>query len=214
MSGTDYFDISAEFAGDSLQEADVLPGALEQLERWIREAIASSEAYPTAMHLATSTFEGKPSVRVVLLRRIDEQGLYFLTNFESKKGKQILQNPFAAAEFFWSNLERQVRLEGTIVRVDDSESDKWFTRCTESARLSAWAFPQSQVVQSRKYLETLLTDFREEFSNKGMERPANWGGYCLRPQLVEFWQGRPNGVHDRLQYTLFNGEWTVERLAP
>lgn len=214
MNGADYFDISPEFTRDPLLETDMLPNALEQLQRWVSEAVSLPEIFPTAMHLATSTFEGKPSLRVVFLKRLDKGGLYFFSNYESRKGKQLLQNPYGAAEFFWPKLERQVRIEGAIVRADEALSDKYFAKRSLLSKISAWASPQSQSVPNRKYLDTLSMDFREEFADKTVPRPANWGGYCLTPQLVEFWQGRPGRMHDRLQYILFNGEWTIERLAP
>lgn len=214
MNGENYYDQRLDFAHDSLLETEVAGHPLEQLQKWIKQAI-ELEDVPTAMVLATSTFEGKPSTRTVLIKRIDAQGIYFYSNYESKKGKQLLQNPFASGCFFWPNLERQVVLEGQVRRLEAKESDAYFKRCDETQKLAAWAFPQSQTVTSRKYVETLLADFKEDYQgSKEIPRPDNWGGYLLNPEVVEFWQGRANLAHDRLQYTLFNGEWKLERLAP
>ncbi len=214
MKGKFYYNLRPEFERGALLESEVLPNALEQLMQWVDEAVALPELMPTAMTLATSTFEGKPSARVVLLERIDEAGIYFFTNYESKKGKQLLQHPQAAAVLFWPQLERQVRIEGFVQRADDELNDEYFTNQSVDHQINAWSFPQSQVVSSRKYLEMLVNDNKEDFLDREIPRPTNWGGYCLSPQLVEFWQGRPNHMHDRLQYTLFNGEWQIERLAP
>jgi pyridoxamine 5'-phosphate oxidase len=183
-------------------------------EQWLSEAIESECIEPTAMTLATSTFDGKPSARVVLLKDVGLDGFTFFTNYESKKGRDILQNPYGALVFFWPELERQVRIEGTIKRTSEELSEKYFRTRPEKSKIGAWASPQSQVIPSRKYLENLKSDFSEEFSGKTITRPPNWGGYNLSPNLFEFWQGRPNRLHDRIQFSLQNGNWIIERLAP
>ena len=141
-------------------------------------------------------------------------GFTFFGNYESKKGKQILQNPHGAMVLFWPELERQVRIEGVIKKTSDDISNYYFKTRPEKSKIGAWASPQSQVIPNRKYLENLKSDFQEEFSGKTITRPPNWGGYALIPNLFEFWQGRPNRLHDRIQYTLLNKEWLIERLAP
>lgn len=166
------------------------------------------------MTLATSTFDGKPSARVMLLKDVSAEGFTFFTNYESKKGRQLLQNSYGALVFFWPELERQVRVEGKIKRISDQLSDKYFRTRPEKSKIGAWASPQSQVIPSRKYLENLKSDFQEEFSGKPISRPPNWGGYTLIPTVIEFWQGRPNRLHDRIQYSFLNELWVTDRLAP
>lgn len=194
-------------------EVEFLPDAIEQLQQWFEVALREEE-HAKVMALATSTFEGKPAVRMMELARLDEHGLLFFTNYESRKGKQLLQNPYASACFYWPVLEREVRVEGYVSRASDSDSDTYFSMRDEVSKLCHWALPQSQVVPSRKYLETLYSDFREEFAGKQISRPTNWGGYILEPHLVDFMQLRDNGIHERVQYTLFNGQWQLDRLAP
>jgi pyridoxamine 5'-phosphate oxidase len=207
-------DLRSEYHQRQLNEAEVLTNPFKQFEAWFQEAIDAKCHDPNAMTLATSTFEGKPSARVVLLKMFDERGLAFFTNYESKKSRQILQNPFGAVVFFWPELERQIRIEGKIVRSTDAESDQYFRTRPEGSKIGAWASPQSQVIPNRRYLEQLQADFREEFSGKTIRRPTNWGGYRLVPSLFEFWQGRANRLHDRIQYTFANDAWVAERLAP
>lgn len=213
MANENFYSIHLDVDGFEQPDVEFLPDAVAQLQLWLRDAM-KVERNATAMALATSTFEGKPTVRMMLLRRLDERGLLFFTNFESKKGKQLLQNPYASVCFYWPSLGREVRADGFVSRAPDSVSDEFFSQCDEASQLCLWALPQSQVVQSRKYLETLFSDFREEFAGKKITRPTNWGGYILEPQLVEFLQLRSNGMHDRMQYTLFNGIWQLDRLAP
>lgn len=210
-------DISAirkEYLITQLNEDDVQSDPLKQFEQWLNEAVESNVNEPTAMTLATSTFEGKPSARVVLLKGVSPEGFSFFTNYDSKKGKQILQNPYGALVFFWPELERQVRIEGKVAKLTDKQSDEYFKTRPEGSKIGAWASPQSQVIPNRKYLENLKSDFHEEFSKRTIKRPPNWGGYVLAPTCIEFWQGRADRLHDRIQYTLINGVWTIERLAP
>ncbi|MBN1989110.1 MAG: pyridoxamine 5'-phosphate oxidase [Bacteroidales bacterium] len=210
-------DISAirkEYLITQLNEDDVQSDPLKQFEQWLNEAVESNVNEPTAMTLATSTFEGKPSARVVLLKGVSPEGFSFFTNYDSKKGKQILQNPYGALVFFWPELERQVRIEGKIAKLTDKQSDEYFKTRPEGSKIGAWASPQSQVIPNRKYIENLKSDFHEEFSKRTIKRPPNWGGYVLAPTCIEFWQGRADRLHDRIQYTLTNGIWTIERLAP
>lgn len=213
MTSDNFYLDHLEVEGSDQPDVEFSLDGMEQLREWLEEAVKKEE-HATTMALATSTFEGKPTVRMMFLRRLDERGLLFFTNFESKKGKQLLQNPYASACFYWPQLGREVRVEGYVSHAPESDSDAFFAKQEEPSQLCLWALPQSQVVQSRKYLETLCSDFREEFAGKKITRPTNWGGYVLEPQLIDFLQLRPNGIHDRVQYTLFNGEWQQDRLAP
>ena len=214
MSKSKISQIRSEYNLQSLNESDAYPNPFKQFERWLNEAIEAKCNEPTAMTFASSTFEGKPSARVLLLKEYSEKGLVFFTNYESKKGRQILQNPYGAIVFFWPELQRQVRLEGTVKKSSEEQSDSYFKTRPDKSKIGAWASPQSQVIPNRRYLENLKSDFHEEFSGKIITRPPNWGGYIFSPSLFEFWQGRPNRLHDRLQYTPQNEAWVVERLAP
>jgi len=214
MTKVDIAKLRREYSLKSLNESEVSSDPIAQFEFWLNEAIDSQLPEPNAMTLATSTFEGKPSARVVLLKQFNAEGFSFFTNYDSRKGKNLLQNPYATLVFFWPELERQVRIEGKVAKTSDSESDKYFRTRPEKSKIGAWASPQSNVIPSRRYLENLMSDFDEEFHNKSIARPKNWGGYILKPTLFEFWQGRPNRLHDRIQYSFINEKWVIERLAP
>lgn len=214
MTKVDIAKLRSEYSLKSLNESDVKKDPFEQFDIWLNEAIDSKLPEPNAMTLATSTFEGKPSARVVLLKQFNKQGFSFFTNYESRKAKNLLQNPYAALVFFWAELERQIRIEGQVSKVSSKESDNYFRTRPEGSKIGAWASPQSNVIPNRKYLENLKSDFEEEFQNRLIKRPPNWGGYILQPSLFEFWQGRPNRLHDRIQYLFANDKWVIERLAP
>ncbi len=214
MKHVDIAQLRREYSLKSLNESDVNSDPIKMFDTWLNEAIESEIPEPNAMTLATSTFEGKPSARVVLLKQFDSNGFAFFTNYESRKAKNLLQNPHAAVVFFWPELERQVRIEGKVSKASPQESDKYFKLRPEKSKIGAWASPQSKVIPSRKYLEKLMLDFEEEFHGKKINRPDNWGGYILKPSIIEFWQGRPNRLHDRIQFTLMNEKWLIERLAP
>lgn len=214
MSLHEISEIRNEYTLKKLTESDIGADPHIFFKEWLTEAIQSKCNEPTAMTLATCTFDGKPSARIVLLKEVDGEGFTFYTNYDSRKGVEILQNPHGAMLFFWPELQREVRVEGIISKVDNEQSDKYFNSRPIKSKISAWASPQSKVIPNRKYLENLNSDFREEFSRKTISRPPNWGGYILEPSLFEFWQGRSNRLHDRIQYTLQNDEWIIERLAP
>jgi pyridoxamine 5'-phosphate oxidase len=199
----------------SLREEELDPDPIRQFEKWFEEASLSDIAEPNAMALATSTSEGRPSVRVVLLRAVDQRGFAFFTNYESRKGRELDANPHAALVFFWSGLERQVRIEGQVERVDAEESDEYFQTRPLASKIGAWASPQSDVIAGRAVLEESCRALQARFPNGDVPRPANWGGYRIVPESIEFWQGGPSRLHDRLRYTKQPGEgWLVERLAP
>ncbi len=212
---TDIFDMRRDFALKSLSERDIQPDPIVFFEQWFQEAVKAEAMEPNAMNLSTSTVDGKPSARIVLLKQIKPNGFVFFTNYDSKKGLQIEMNKYCALTFVWHELERQVRVEGIVEKISAEESDSYFEMRPEKSKLGAWASPQSQVIPSRQYLEKLIMDFEAKLLNKVIPRPANWGGYIVKPYILEFWQGRKNRLHDRIQYTLQeNRAWKIERLAP
>ncbi len=199
----------------NLREADLDPDAIRQFQLWLDEALRSEVPEVNAMALATATPDGRPSVRMVLLRGIDERGLSFFTNYESRKARELEANPYASMVFFWHELERQVRVEGRVERTTAEESDRYFQGRPAGSRLGAWASPQSQVIASRDELEAPFRELEDRYPDGSIPRPTNWGGYRLIPDVVEFWQGRPNRLHDRLRYVRqADGCWLIERLAP
>jgi len=199
----------------SLLEEEVDPDPISQFVVWFDEASQSGVAESNAMALATATPDGRPSARMVLLRGVDERGFAFFTNYESRKARELEANPYAALVFFWHELERQVRVEGRVERVAGDESDRYFQSRPIGARIGAWASPQSDVVASRGFLEARFVELENQYPEGEIPRPANWGGYRLVPDSIEFWQGRPNRLHDRLRYTKREqGGWLIERLAP
>lgn len=210
---TDIADIRRDYRLQTLNETDAAANPFEQFTAWWAEAISSQIDEVNALTLATATATGKPSARIVLLKGYDEQGFVFFTNYNSKKGEQLLENPFAAIVFFWKELERQVRIEGTITTVAATESDAYFNSRPEGSRIGAWASPQSQVISSRSIIEANAANYEKQFEGN-IPRPPHWGGYRLIPDKFEFWQGRSSRLHDRLQYQLEDEHWTIERLAP
>lgn len=202
-----------EYMGESLDEADVAADPCIQFQRWFDEALRAELPMPNAMTLATATAEGQPSARIVLLKGIDHDGFVFYTNYRSRKGRELGGNPRAALLFHWTELEREVRVEGRVEPVSAAESDEYFASRPLGSRHAAIASPQSEPVANRAVLER---KFAEAAAAHGDDpsRPAHWGGYRLQPVAVEFWQGRPNRLHDRLLYTLDAGRWTLSRLAP
>jgi pyridoxamine 5'-phosphate oxidase len=212
---TDLESIRKDYRLQSLLEKDVDPDPIKQFEIWWHQVIQSGIDEPNAMTLATSTALGKPSARIVLLKAIKDNGFIFFSNYDSRKGKQINDNPFVSLVFFWKELERQVRIEGEIKKTGIQESDEYFSKRPVESRIGAWSSPQSEVIESREILEKNAADYTNKFDSQNIPRPPYWGGYMVNPTLIEFWQGRPGRLHDRLQYTI--GEkntWKIERLAP
>jgi pyridoxamine 5'-phosphate oxidase len=198
-----------------VEPVDLDPDPLRQLSRWLEEAATADVVEPNAMVLATATPDGRPSARTVLLKGVDEQGLVFFTNYDSRKGRELAANPVAAAVVVWPALGRQVCASGPVARVTRAESEAYFRTRPRGSRLSAWASPQSRVLADRSELERRVTEAAERFSDGDVDLPPWWGGFRLVPATVELWQRRDDRLHDRLRYTRLAGDaWTVDRLAP
>lgn len=199
---------------NGLDEGDALSDPISQFQRWFDDAVKGDVYEPNGMTLATVDDSGQPSARIVLLKMIDQRGLAFFTNMESRKGQHLSVNPKAALTFWWGPLERQVRFEGIMSKVSADEADAYYQSRPVGSRIGAWASPQSQVIENRGTLEKLEQDYLEKFGDGDIPRPPFWGGYRLAPERVDFWQGRSNRLHDRLCYRLSDGQWLIERLAP
>jgi len=197
-----------------LSETDVDPDPIRQFHRWFEEATLAEIPEANAMTLATATPQGQPSARVVLLRGYDERGFAFFTNYESRKGRELDANPRAALVFHWHDLERQVRIEGAVERVSADESDAYFQSRPAGSRLGAWASRQSEVIPSRADLEARTRQLETRYPDGLIPRPDHWGGYRVIPEIIEFWQGRPSRLHDRLRYSKQGSLWLIERLSP
>ena len=212
---TDFSALRIEYKQRSLSEADVAREPVGQFLRWLDEAIAARALEPNALTLATATPQGIPSARIVLLKGVDERGFVFFTNYQSRKGRELEANPRAAMVFFWPELERQVRIEGELSHTADEESDAYFNSRPVEARIGSAASPQSQPIASRDLLEARERALWAQHPSGDIPRPSHWGGYRLRPTRLEFWQGRPGRLHDRIEYVrAADGSWSVRRLAP
>jgi pyridoxamine 5'-phosphate oxidase len=204
-----------EYALMSLNEGDVDVNPIVQFTHWFEQALAGEIAEPNAMTVATATRDGVPSARMVLLKGFDERGFVFYTNYESQKGRELAENPVAALVFHWVELHRQVRVAGAVVRVSAEESDAYFQSRPRGSRLGAWVSHQSTVLTGRDELETRLAALTDEYGEGEIPLPPYWGGYRVTPSAVEFWQGRPSRLHDRLRYSRqSDGSWRIERLSP
>jgi pyridoxamine 5'-phosphate oxidase len=204
-----------EYSAQVLLEETAAPDPFMQFQIWWQQVIDAEITEPNAMTLATASADGVPAARIVLLKGFDKDGFVFFTNYNSFKGQQLAENPKACLVFFWKELERQVRITGLVAPVPAAESDAYFNARPEGSRIGAWASPQSQVIENRNWLDAQYNQKAEELSGTTIQRPPHWGGYVVRPVLVEFWQGRPSRLHDRLQYALQDdGRWKIERLAP
>jgi pyridoxamine 5'-phosphate oxidase len=215
-------DLRKDYAQASLDIGDINPSPKAQFERWFHEAMQAEVLEPNAMTLCTIDPDGRPSGRIVLIKGIDDQGITFFTNYDSRKGQALAVNPYASLVFFWPELERQVRIDGKVAKVSSDESDEYFHSRPLGSKLGAWASPQSEVIPNREWLELRQNNLQEKFPvEQSVEppRPTHWGGYRLAPTEFEFWQGRPSRLHDRIRYRLQRGlvnagQWTIERLAP
>ena len=198
---------------DALEETDAAVDPLHQFETWMKEAFAAQVPEPNAMTVATVGADGRPSTRIVLIKGFDARGIVWFTNYDSRKGRELAAHPFAALQFHWVELERVVRVEGAVERVDGAESDAYFASRPLDSRIGAWASPQSQVIASRGVLVANAAKYAAKFL-MNPPRPPHWGGFRLVPDCWEFWQGRKSRLHDRLRYRLEDGAWRRERLAP
>ena len=209
----DLHNIRADYSKQELSEQECDASPLVQFERWLNEAVRAEVNEPTAMNVATVGEDGRPSSRMVLLKEVNAQGLEFFSNYLSRKGRALSAHPFAALTFFWPELERQVRVEGRVVLLDEAASDEYFKSRPYTSRIGAWASEQSSVIAGKSVLvaRAAAVGLKHPIS---VPRPPHWGGYVVLPERLEFWQGRPSRLHDRIQYRLENESWLKERLAP
>jgi pyridoxamine 5'-phosphate oxidase len=213
-------DLRREYAAGGLDEADLEPDPVAMFRRWMHDAVRAGLYEPNAFVLATVSPDGTPASRIVLLKGLDERGFVFFTNYGSRKGDELAENPRCALLFPWHQLERQVRVEGTASRLSDAENDAYFASRPRAAQIGAWASPQSEVVPDRAALDTRYAEMAARFGDDPVRRPEHWGGYCVAPEVVEFWQGRLGRMHDRLRYrraapaATDGAAWVTERLAP
>ncbi len=203
-----------DYKSKSLSESDIDQNPIQQFKIWFEEALQAKLNEPNAMTLATADKNGKPSARIVLLKGLEENGFIFYTNYWSRKGANIAENPHAALVFFWGDLERQVRVEGEISKISGELSSAYFNSRPLGSKIGATISPQSKVIASREELELACKALEEKHKDGIIPRPENWGGYILKPNYIEFWQGRSSRLHDRLRFKLENNVWTLERLAP
>jgi pyridoxamine 5'-phosphate oxidase len=203
-----------EYASQSLLETDVEADPIDQFERWWEQAIKSEIIEANAMTLATASADAMPAARIVLLKGFSRDGFVFFTNYKSYKAMHIEENPKACLVFFWKELERQVRITGLVKKLPGADSDEYFLSRPNGSQIGAWASPQSQVIPDREWLDANYLDVSEKFKKHELTRPPHWGGYIVKPVILEFWQGRPSRLHDRIQYTLENSYWKMDRLAP
>lgn len=207
-------DIRKTYKKGTLSEGDVAANPIDQFRRWWDQAVKSNIDEVNAMTIATCTPEGKPSARMVLLKHVHDNGFVFFTNYSSRKGHEITGNPNVALVFFWKELERQIRIEGTVEKVSDAESDEYFQSRPRESRIGAWVSHQSTVIPSRESLQHSQQEIEKEYEGKEIPRPPFWGGFLVKPFRMEFWQGRPGRLHDRIVYTRAGKDWKISRLAP
>jgi pyridoxamine 5'-phosphate oxidase len=206
--------IRKNYSQSSLSEKTAEPDAIRQFAKWWEEAIEAQIEEVNAMTLATASADGIPSARIVLLKEYSAEGFVFFTNYSSYKGKQLAENPKACLVFFWKELERQIRITGIVSKISEKDSDIYFQSRPQGSQVGASVSPQSTIIESREWLEKKYDDLQKKVGDT-IQRPENWGGYIVKPVMIEFWQGRPSRLHDRLEYSLQeNGTWRIERLAP
>lgn len=204
-----------EYSRATLDTQSVLQDPIRQFTKWFDEAIRANVPEPNAMNLATVNENGRPASRIVLLKGIENNMFIFFTNYQSRKGKELEQNPACALTFFWPELERQIRIEGIALRIDEKRSEQYFQSRPRGSQVGAWASPQSSVISDRSLLEERAKQIEAKYKGEEvLPRPNQWGGYEINPLMIEFWQGRPSRLHDRILYTKDDGAWKINRLAP
>jgi pyridoxamine 5'-phosphate oxidase len=206
--------IREEYSSKELLKSSLALNPISQFKDWFEEALSANIAEVNAMTLATCGTNGQPSARVVLLKSVSQDGFVFYTNYISTKGKQMAENPKVATTFFWNELERQVRIEGVVEKVSEEESEEYFRSRPRLSQLGAVVSDQSSEIENREELIKRMDLVTQKFEGKNVIKPKHWGGYIIKPTLIEFWQGRPGRLHDRLQYELIEGEWNITRLCP
>jgi pyridoxamine-phosphate oxidase len=215
MNKEELQNLRQDYSAATLSEISINVNPIKQFDIWFNEAVAAEIPEPNAMTLATATPDGRPSARIVLLKGFDMNGFAFYTNYLSRKGKELTKNPNAAIVFFWGELERQVRIEGTIEKLSKEQSEKYFQSRPKLSQIGALASPQSQEIPNREQLEAKMSQLEAEYGDNEIPKPSFWGGYILKPRLIEFWQGRPSRLHDRIAYKkIDNKNWKKVRLAP
>ena len=208
-------DLRKEYSARQLDEQHVASDPMAQFKAWFDEALSAGLPEPNAMHIATVSAEGSPSGRMVLLKGADTRGFIFYSNYQSRKGRELEENSRCCLTFFWPELERQVRIEGVAHRLSSEESDAYYRSRPRGSQIGAWASPQSSIIATRSILEQRMQELEDRFRDlEILNRPHQWGGYVVAPAAIEFWQGRPSRLHDRLRYKLTGNDWTIDRLAP
>jgi len=206
--------IREDYAKSSLSENEVLGNPIDQFKKWFSEALVSEVTEPTAMVVSSATVDGKPSSRVVLMKDIKTDGISFFTNYNSRKGQEIVANPFVSVLFFWPELQRQVRMEAQVEKLVPEESDEYFSSRPRGSQIGAIASPQSAIINNREELEHRVAEVATEVGEGEIQRPNFWGGFLLKPYRMEFWQGRSSRLHDRIVYKQEEGSWSINRIAP
>ncbi|NKB24454.1 MAG: pyridoxamine 5'-phosphate oxidase [Kiritimatiellae bacterium] len=214
MGQKNFLQLHREYTQETLNEESLLANPFEQFQQWFKSALNAKLIDFNAMTLATADGVGRPSIRTVLLKEYDESGFVFYTNYESRKAKELNENPNGALLFYWPTLERQIKIEGTVKKTSVKKSEAYFQSRPTESQIGAWVSPQSKPIANRQILEEKCNDYKARYNTDKIPAPPAWGGYRLKPTLFEFWQGRPCRLHDRFQYTFTHQEWKIQRLAP